>query len=644
MTTDGRFRGPLAAAWSARTAESLTTLLLPADRALPVPAATDREVWDLHAGSADRPTRAALLAEAEREAALPWPVPAAHAYARYHRDGDRTEYETAVFARQDRLTRAVVAAASTGQARWYDEVADGVVGLCEQSTWCWPAHDDTRTRHGAVLPTVTDPYLDLGAGEVAGQLAWADHLLGEGLDAHYPGLRTRVRHEVRLRVLDPFLHRRDWHWLGLDGDVHNWNPWIHGNVLVAALRLEDDEARRALLVELVVEGLDRYVASLPADGAIDEGYAYWWNGACRALEALALLRHATGGALDATTVPALVATVAFPHRMHLGDGWYLNVADGPARPPADQPWDALHRAAVAVGDLDAVTHARSYRRPGQPVAGARNGLGRLLRALTDQDWLAAPPTEPPLVRDSHLDSTQVLVARSRRGSTAGLTLAVKGGHNGEHHNHNDVGSVVVALGGVPVLVDVGRPTYTAQTFGPRRYEIWTMQSGWHNVPSVAGTDQLPGRQFAARDVVVAIGDDEARWTGDLAGAYPVGAGARWERDARLRRGGAVTIADSWELPAGDATPAGRLHLVLAGEVDLGTDGGCTVRALDDAGSLRLRWDGPVAAADVEDVPLDDPMLREVWGPHLSRLTLTLRDVPTGRVTVQIEELVREGHR
>ena len=64
---------------------------------------------------------------------------------------------------------------------------------------------------------------------------------------------------------------------------------------------------------------------------IDEGYAYWWNGACRALEALDIVRHATGGVLDASDIPALRETVAFPHRMHLGSDWYLNVADGQAR-------------------------------------------------------------------------------------------------------------------------------------------------------------------------------------------------------------------------------------------------------------------------------------------------------------------------
>lgn len=107
-------------------------------------------------------------------------------------------------------------------------------------------------------------------------MAWIDHLLGAQLDERYPGLRDRIRREATARVIDPFLMRRDWHWIGLDGDVHNWNPWIHGNVLVAALRLlAPEDPRRVDTVALCIEGLDRYVASLPEDGAIDEGYAYW---------------------------------------------------------------------------------------------------------------------------------------------------------------------------------------------------------------------------------------------------------------------------------------------------------------------------------------------------------------------------------
>ena len=90
------------------------------------------------------------------------------------------------------------------------------------------------------------------------------------------------------------------------------------------------------------------------------------------------------------------------------------------------------------------------------------------------------------------------LARTAAGTSRGLTLAIKGGHNGEHHNHNDVGSVVVAVDGVPVIVDAGRPTYTAQTFGPDRYAIWTMQSGWHNVPEIRGTAQGQGAPVPGR--------------------------------------------------------------------------------------------------------------------------------------------------
>ena len=638
MTTD-RFPGPLAAAWPDATTPGLPDLLVPAQRALPVPPAGDRGVWDPDTGSADRTTRADLLARAQADLGSPWPVPTARAFARYFRDGDRVGYEHEVGERQRRLSRAAVVAASTLDPRWLDEVADGVTLLCEQSTWCWPAHDDTFRRHGAVVPTVTDPYLDLGAGEVVGQLAWLDALLGTQLDEGYPGLRARIRHEADVRVIDPFLRRRDWHWLGLDGDVHNWNPWIHGNVLLAALRLVEDPARRALVVALVVEGIDRYVASLPQDGAIDEGYAYWWNGACRALEALDVLAHATDGRLVASGLPSLRATVAFPHRMHLGGDWYLNLADGQARPPSDQPWHALHRAALAAGDDDARRHAVAHRVPGEPVANEREGLGRLLRALTDTAWSAAAPSRSPLPRDVWLPSTQVLLARQAGGTTDGLTLAVKGGHNDEHHNHNDVGSVMVALHGVPVVVDVGRPTYTAQTFGPDRYRIWTMQSTWHNVPTVRGSAQPHGRALAADAVAAEVRDGHAQLRADLAGAYGRTDVRHWWRTARLDRSrGRVTVVDEWHLDDADGADGvpSDVHLVLAGDVSVHDDH-VLVAPVAGAGTVAIRWSPSTVHVSTEVRELDDPMLGDIWGDRLHRLVLSVGDAPVGTLTVTVEE-------
>jgi hypothetical protein len=617
----------------------LSGLLVGTEEALPVPPATRRDVWATD-GNADQVSIRAISRRAHDDLGTPWPDPLAHAYARVFRaaDGNRTEYEAAVDARQRRLSRAAVTAASTGEATWLDEVADGVTLLCEQSTWCWPSHDDTFTERGFVVPTVTDPYVDLGAGEVAAQLAWVDHLLAASLDERYPGLRERIRHEVGVRVMEPFRQRSDWHWLGLDGDVHNWNPWIHGNLLVAALRLVDDADARSLIVLRCIEGLDRYVASLPSDGAIDEGYDYWWNGACRLLEALDLLHHATRGALDARGSAAIREIVAFPHRMHLGGEWYLSIADAQARSDIGKPWHLLDRAARLADDQDARRHAAAHRQPDTPAANEMFGFGRLLFALTDTAWTSAATTTPPLLREVWFASTQVLVARQAAGSADGLAVAVKGGHNGEHHNHNDVGGVVVTHAGVPVVIDVGRPTYTAETFGPNRYASWTMQSSWHSVPEIRGTAQSPGPSFTARDVEIDIRDTRVSIGLDLADAYPRQDIRSWRRHVVLDRiDGRVIVSEAWHLdPEPSAAPT-CLHFMLAGDVDLRSDH-AVVHTLGGTGSVRLTWPRPpVVHARIQERPLDDPMLSSVWGDHVTRLALELGSDHQGSIQVLVEE-------
>src|SRR5574340_1658993 len=137
--------------------------------------------------------------------------------------------------------------------------------------------------------------------------------------------------------------------------------------------------------------------------------------------------------------------------------------------------------------------------------------GTLLRALPDIFETAgiATPAQPPYPRDVWLEGTQIMAAREKEGSDRGIYLAAKGGHNAESHNHSDVGSFLVYLDGQPVLVDAGVGTYTKQTFSSQRYEIWTMQSAYHNVPTVHGIQQGAGREFAARGVTCHLEDGAA---------------------------------------------------------------------------------------------------------------------------------------
>jgi hypothetical protein len=633
-----------------------------------------------------------LEQQAAAERGTPWPQPLVSHYARYFRDGNRTAYEGLVAARQQRLTRAVVMACLSqgnspggeparlgepGSARqdWLDEVIDGAYLLCEQSSWCWAAHEDAYSRKGHVVPDRSTPYLDLGAGEVAAQLAWLDLVLAEQLDRRAPGLRRRIRQEVIDRVVRPFLERDDWHWLGLDGDVHNWNPWIHSNIIPAAVALVDDPGLQAETVALAIEGLDRFFASIPADGAIDEGFAYWWNGAGRALEALALLEEATAGTLDAD-IPVVRELLAFPRRMHLGNRWYLNVADGPARAWTGLPWDLVRRWGERLGDRDTVRHAMAFQPAGPHVEA---GLGRTLHALLDGDALwdgARQPggqkPSPPLTGFTYLESVQIMLVRENPGSTHGLVLAAKGGHNGEHHNHRDVGSVVVAVDGVPLIVDAGQPTYTARTFGPDRYSIRAMQSAWHSVPAPFGLEQGTGPEFAAA-VEHVPGPADPRLVLGLARAYGFGRDASWTRSASLERTALpasgqpagtsrVLIEDRWNLSAETEAEAGGggsvegegrtpdvdIHYLLSGTVDISTvdistEGTATVRpdGIPDTAAgrgARLRWDPAVAVVHADEWLLDDPLLAEVWGPSLTRLRFRMPQTmrAAGAFTLTVE--------
>ncbi|SDQ62736.1 Heparinase II/III-like protein [Pseudarthrobacter chlorophenolicus] len=620
---------PLAAAWgSEASAASLLHLLAGDAGRMDIPAAGSA-AWPAEGLHVPGP----VARQAQEERGTPWPQPLVSHYARYFRDGNRTAYEGLVAARQQRLTRAVVMALASGPGSpgadgvdaeaWLDEVIDGAFLLCEQSSWSWAAHDDVFRRTGCVVPDLATPYLDLGAGEVAAQLAWLDHVLGLQLDDRAPGLRRRIREEVAGRVIRPFLDRLDWHWLGLDGDVHNWNPWIHSNLIAAALFLVDDPDTRAHTVARCIEGLDRFLASIPADGAIDEGFAYWWNGAGRALEGLALLEQATGGVLDGG-LPVVRELVAFPHRMHIGGAWFLNVADGPARAAAALPWDMLHRWAARLGDPEAAAHAAAMA-TGAPDPAA--GLGRVLHALLEHPEPASNAL--PLVAATYLPSVQIMVARETAGTVQGLFLAAKGGHNGEHHNHRDVGSVVVAVDGVPLLVDAGQPTYTAQTFGPDRYGIRAMQSKWHSVPAPFGLEQGTGRDFAA-GVLNAPTPERPQLELALGAAYGFEPLA-WIRTAELRRApGRITIADRWDLPAPGAGGTSDIDITFltAGTLVPGPDGTATVRpdGIPAVGAANatprgaaLRWDPAAVVVLVDEWELDDPLLADAWGPRLTRL-------------------------
>lgn len=579
----------------------------------PFPAASERAGWEgLPAGA-----RAALIAAGARQLQTPWAVLPATVALDFARNGNRSRYEALSFGRRGKLAALTLAECAEGKGRFLDEIVNGIWLTSEETFWGVPAHLGVqKARVG--LPDVTEPIVDLFAAETAAQLAWTLYLLEPQLRQVSPLVPERIRVETTRRVLTPCLDR-NFAWMGFNTPPpNNWNPWICSNWLTAALLVEPDERRRVAAVQKIVQSLDHFLDGYADDGGCDEGPSYWGRAGASLFDCLELLHLATNGAVTAYDQPLIHQIGLYICRAHVAGDWYTNFSDAPARVEADG--DLVYRFGRRLGDDTMARHGAYVAFARGEDATPGGSLGRALPALFNLAELRKAPRAEALLRDSWMPGIGVMTARVKDGSSQGLYVAAEAGHNGKSHNHNDTGNFVVYAGGAPVIIDVGVETYTAKTFSSRRYEIWTMQSAFHNCPTVDGVMQSPGRPFAASAVAYRQDGQAAELRMDIAGAYPKNANIEsWKRSIRLDRvHNQLEVTDEYSL----TQPAKEITLTLMTPCRVSQQPG-TLRLEDRA---RVEYD-PALSPSVEEIKVEDGRLRAVWGERLYRILLRAANPP-----------------
>jgi hypothetical protein len=602
--------------------EKVGQVLIPRERWQPWPKCSDRSAWE----ELPAQVRKDLVASGEQHLGQAWPDLPATLFLEYAREGNRSRYEHEHFARRTALTDLIIAECVEGKGRFLDTIANGVWAICEESFWGVPAHVGAQ-KAGSGLPDPEEPIVDLFAAETGESLAWTSYLVGEQLDRVSPMIGKRIGYEIDRRILTPCLTRDDFGWMGFGGGrVNNWNPWCNSNWLTCALLVEPDEGRRVAAVAKIVRSLDHFLDAYDDDGGCDEGPGYWSRAGASLLDCLELLHSATNGAIDVYDRPLIKEIGRYIYRVHIADDYFVNFADASAK--ASPPGELVYRYGKRIGD-ERLAGFGAYlwaRRRGDGTGFADGGgytVGRYLPAIFNAAGMAAAPAQAPLPRDAWLGGIQVMTARDRDGSTAGFFVAAKGGHNAESHNHNDVGNFIVYRNGRPILIDVGVETYSRKTFSGRRYEIWTMQSAYHNLPTVDGVTQSPGRQFAARNVAHEATDDQAELRLDIAGAYAAQANVKtWVRTVRLNRGRNVEVVEDYALtkPAGEIT----LSLMTPCRVQAEKPGQLLlepVSAGEPRAAVRVLYDKARLQAVLETIPVEDGHLRSVWPAQMTRILL-----------------------
>lgn len=189
------------------------------------------------------------------------------------------------------------------------------------------------------------------------------------------------------------------------------------------------------------------------------------------------------------------------------------------------------------------------------------------------------------------------------------------------HSHNDTGNFVIYQDGQAVAIDVGVEAYTAKTFSADRYSIWTMQSAYHNLPTIGGVMQHNGVEFEAKDRTYSTTDERATVSFSIADAYPKEAGIKvWIRTVTLdRRQDKVTIEDNFELER--AVPV-SFSIMTPRLPAADGSGRVSMKLIAGSGTPSLlKFNAGDLSAKIEKIELTDPHLREDWGNDIYRIVL-----------------------
>lgn len=575
---------------------NLSELLPPPGEYAPFPQRQDRAAWiGLPENVRDE------LLQWGWEASAGYPPLTATQFLSFTRDGSRQAYEVPYFQRRRLLMGAVLAECAADDGSCLDFVIDGLWCICEESTWVISAHN-SGSYPGAEqrpLPDTDNPYIDLFAAQTAATLAYTLYLLEDKLDAVTPLLARRVRRELDRRIVTPFMTHDDFWWMGMiRRDVNNWTPWILSNVIDTLLLTERDRIRRDEGLARAMRMLDSYLAVLPADGGCDEGAGYFNMAGVSLFDCLESLYLASDGRVSFYDEAFIRRIGEFPVTAHIHGPYFLNFADCDAKPILDG--ERLYRFGLRTGSnaLQQLGASVGARRTSVRPADTPQ-MNRVLAALFE----SVPAAEPAETDGfSQLPELQVFTWRK-----TGLFLAAKGGHNGESHNHNDVGSFILYADGEPCVVDAGNMVYTAKTFSDVRYTLFNTRSRNHNLPLIGGREQCEGAAYAARDVQA----DETGLSLDIGGAYPEEAGvSSLVRTLRLTADGAVLHDEAALREAQPVTWVFMLRQepdITAGEIRFG--------------GLTLCFDAALEAR-VEKLDVTDARMARSFPGSLWRLTLT----------------------
>lgn len=576
------------------------------------------ELWNDLESHISPDARRQLVCEATRFLGYQWPPIPAALYMDFKRTGNRVRFENVYFAKRRALNSLVLGELAEGEGRFLNDIINGIYSLCEESAWQLPAHNSyLRNAPQAILPDTERPIIELFACETGALLATLSSLLGKTLNNISPQICRRIHTELMNRIITPYLTEHFW-WMGEEDEpMCNWTIWCTQNILLCTAQMELTPEIRMKIIQKAAASVDYFLKDYGEDGSCDEGAMYYHHAGLCLYLTTELLNRMTGDAfLSCWKDPKIRSIADYIANVHVEGPYYLNYADcAPILDPAGAREFLFGQkiGSTALCSFAALDFHTSLSRPALHYQSEEINLSyRLLTILHEKEILDYAATHPQQIPAGNIyyPSTGIFAAR-----TSHTLLSVKAGDNDDSHNHNDTGSVILYVNGKPVLIDVGVESYTQKTFSDKRYEIWTMQSGFHNLPSIGGRDELPGAFFHAENVRVSADGNEIRL--ELQHAYPAECRLKlYERHAALSSDSTVLLEDHWAFADARSKTDSNVVLNFMSYEKPSYD---TPTRILSIGTLCCFEVTGAESAQIEIIPVKDERLAQTWKHELYRI-------------------------
>lgn len=509
----------------------IATYLPPRPAGLGPPAA-NRKKWDEVAAL---PVFQNWLNASRPSLLEPLPKISDELYLDYSRTGKRDDWQNVAFARRVRMASLGFAECLEYKGAFLAPLEQAIKEICAERTWIYPAHDRGQSNFNGLATNI-----DLGSSWVALELATIDSLLADKLS---PPVRTLIRDNLQRRIFQPYRdmvegRRPEDSWLRRG---NNWNAVCLAGVTGSALAVLDSREDRAWFIAASQHYIRYFINGFTSDGYCSEGVSYWNYGFGHFVLLTETVRQATANRVDFLADPTTHNPALFSRRIEILNGIYPSIADCH---PGAQP------------DLAIATYLcrRFHLTPCAEDNAVFHSVGsRLFMTVL---WAFLPEELPRIPSQvagiesplrSWFPEGGVLISRATASAKIPFAVSLKGGNNAEQHNHNDLGSFIVVVGGSTVLTDPGSEVYTARTFSSRRYDSDVLNSFGHSVPVIAGQLQRAGS--SAKAVVARTEFTDARdvLSLDLKSAYAVPTLKQLERTFVFQRAAAsFTVRDDAE--------------------------------------------------------------------------------------------------